>query len=131
LNTFVNSTGGATSDMGLFKSRIVLTPKAVTFTVSGVPALAAGESVYVVGGNCTGCTDATGWEFGKWQTVEPYMVKMTPTGTANQYRATVYLHNNRSYEFKALKKNGGTPTWEAGGNNIVNTSATASANWNW
>lgn len=114
MDTFVNSTGGATSDMALFKSRIVLQPKAVTFTVSGVP-ISSGDTVYVSGANCSGCTDAKGWELGWWQSVTPYMVQMTSTGTAGQYRVTIYLHNNRNYEFKAVKKSSsGAITWEGG-----------------
>ncbi|ANE45328.1 hypothetical protein SY83_02140 [Paenibacillus swuensis] len=131
MDTFVNSTGGATSDMGLIKPRIVLTPKAITFTVSGVP-ITSGDEVYISGGNCSGCTDSLGWELGKWQPVTPYMTQMTSTGTAGQYRVTIQVHNNRNYEFKAVKRSsGGTITWESGSNNGVNTSSASAANWTW
>jgi beta-amylase len=131
MDTFVNSTGGATGDMNLVKSRIVLKPKAITFTVSGVP-ISSGDTVYVTGGNCSGCTDAIGWELGNWQGVTPYMSQMTGTGTAGQYRVTIYVHDNRIYEFKAVKRSSsGAITWEGGSNNSVNTASTAAANWTW
>ncbi|WP_139491008.1 family 14 glycosylhydrolase [Brevibacillus dissolubilis] len=116
----VNSNGTVTSEMAPFRDAVALNPVPVTFTVNNANAT-TGQTVYVVGDR---------WELGKWDTVV-YPAKLT--NTSGVWKATVYLGENRTYNFKAIKKDGsGNVVWEGGSNKNYSVPAGGgSYTWSW
>ncbi len=120
LANIVNQDGTPTSEMPWFQDAIVMKPVPVTFTVNNANTV-TGQSVYVTGSR---------WELGKWDTAY-YPPKLSyANGT---WTGTIYIGANRTYEFKAIKKNGsGQVIWEGGANQTWTVPTTGGTyTWNW
>ena len=92
---------------------------AVTFAVNDTTTW--GQNVFVLGNRA---------ELSNWNTGAGLALS---SATYPVWRGTVNLPPNTSFEYKYVKKNGSTVTWESGGNRVVNsgTACTLTLNDTW
>jgi hypothetical protein len=103
-----------------FADAIAMKPVAVNFTVSGANT-SYGQNVYLTGSR---------WEIGDW-TTGSYAFPLSYSN--GNWVGTMYLGQNRAYEFKAIKKDGsGNVTWENGSNHSYTVpTGGGSYTWSW
>ncbi|MBZ9606305.1 family 14 glycosylhydrolase [Clostridium estertheticum] len=116
----VNTDGTATSEMAPFADALVMKPVPVTFTVNNVNP-GSGQNVYLCGSE---------WELSNWTTgVYPLPL----TNSNGRYTGTTYLGEGRTYQFKAIMKDGSkNVTWESGNSQSYTVPTRGgSYTWNW
>ena len=114
----VNSNGTATSEMAPFADALVMKPVPVAFTVNNAKPV-SGQNVYLSGSK---------WELSNW-TKGVYPLPLTNRN--GRYTGTTYLGEGRTYQFKAIMKDGSeNTTWE-GGNNQSYTVPTGGGSYTW
>jgi beta-amylase len=114
----VNEDGSKTGNMDHFKKILVKEPVAVNFTVNGANTK-PGQNLFLTGNR---------WEFANW-TTEGYAFPLRYSG--GQWKGTMYLDANSTYEFKALKKDENWKiNWE-GGNNKTYTVPAGGGSYTW
>lgn len=112
LGNLVNHQGQPTAEMERFRDTLVIEPIKVDFIVKNAPT-SFGDNVYITGNR---------WEIGKWNHEEGENIALSYDPTHQDWRGSVYLAANRSYEWKAIIVDGhGNITWEPGANHTENT----------
>jgi len=104
MGAILDQNGEAKEAMDWFRQTIMIRPVKVVFTVKALLDV-DGEMIYLIGDK---------WELGGWQP-QQYAIPLKRDDDA--WRTTLYLGANKSYEFKALKKDkNGNICIEEGGN---------------
>lgn len=120
INNLIDNNGNATAELAPFSDTLAMKPVPVKFTVNNSNTI-YGQNIYVIG---------TRWEMSNW-TTDSYA---TPLSYDNgNWVGTTYLGEGRTYQFKAIKKDGsGNVSWQGGTNNSYTVpSDSGSYTWNW
>lgn len=120
INNLIDNKGNATSELTPFSDTLAMKPVPVKFTVSNANTT-YGQNVYVTG---------TRWEMSNW-TIGSYATPLSYD--KGNWIGSTYLGEGRTYQFKAIKKDGsGNISWQNGTNNYYTVpSGGGSYTWNW